>query len=628
LNCLSATLYLTMPNAFNFSASPFDSLGPAEQRLVRDSVDIAYFRSGDTILDVGIQPSHLFVIIKGQVHQYEGGELINTYGVDDCFDGRGLVAEKVTSRFVAAEEVVAYQLAKKAVSSLIASNATFGAMLFADLSNKLSAIAQRDSQHELQSLTMARVDEAFVRPPHFVDADTDIVSVVKLFQEERTTTVLVRDESCKPPRLGIFTHTGLQKAILSGAPLDRLPVRELANFSLISVRPHDYLGEALAVMIRNRVHRVVVADVDKDGIVESEHIVGVLEALDLFSFMSNHSYLINIQIIESNDLADLADAAKHINRLIALLHQGGTKVSLIAALVQELNARLFERAWQLIAPPDLVLNSCLFVMGSEGRGEQLLKTDQDNGLVIRDGYTPPANLAELCDHFSAALRNFGYPDCPGNIMVSNPVWRQTASDFARMTRQWLLMPTPDSLMSLAIFLDAHAVCGDASLLEGLRLGVFSVVTDNDAMLARFASAINSFPESGGWWNRLLLRGDSNEESLDLKKTGIFPLVHGIRCMALEQRLSDLGTVARIERLVTAGKLTPAMAADLTESLHFFMGLKLKVGLADLAMNRPVSVGIQVSKLSSLDRDLLKDTLGVVKRFKLLLGQRFHLDMIS
>jgi CBS domain-containing protein len=628
LNCLSATPYLTMPNAFNFSASPFDSLDPSEKGLVRDSVDIAYFRSGDTILDVGIQPSHLFVIIKGLVHQYEGSELINTYGVDDCFDGRGLVAERVTSRFVAAEEVVAYQLAKKAVSSLIASNATFGAMLFADLSNKLSAIAQRDSQHELQSLTMARVDEAFVRPPHFVDADTDIVSVVKLFQEERTTTVLVRDDSCKPPRLGIFTHTGLQKAILSGAPLDRLPVRELANFSLISVRPHDYLGDALAVMIRNRVHRVVVADVDNDGIVDSEHIVGVLEALDLFSFMSNHSYLINIQIIESNDLADLAEAAKHINRLIALLHQGGTKVSLIAALVQELNARLFERAWQLIAPPVLVLNSCLFVMGSEGRGEQLLKTDQDNGLVIRDGYTPPANLAELCDHFSAALRNFGYPDCPGNIMVSNPVWRQSASDFARMTRQWLVMPTPDSLMSLAIFLDAHAVCGDASLLDGLRLGVFSVVTDNDAMLARFASAINSFPESGGWWNRLLLRGDSNEESLDLKKTGIFPLVHGIRCMALEQRLSDLGTVARIERLVAAGKLTAAMAADLTESLHFFMGLKLKVGLADLAMNRPVSAGIQVSKLSSLDRDLLKDTLGVVKRFKLLLGQRFHLDMIS
>jgi CBS domain-containing protein len=472
------------------------------------------------------------------------------------------------------------------------------------------------------------VDEALVRPPHFVDADTDIVSVVTLFQAERTTTVLVRDHACKPPRLGIFTHTGLQKAILSGTPLDKLPVRDLANFSLISVRPSEPLGDALAVMIRKRVHRVVVADVNSDGVVDSEHIVGVLEALDLFSFLSNHSYLISIRIIESHDIAALAQAAQHINRLIALLHQSGTKVSLIATLVQELNARLFERTWQLIAPPDLVSNSCLFVMGSEGRGEQLLKTDQDNGLILREGYSPPVELAQLCERFSAALRDFGYPECPGNIMVSNPVWRRSAGDFGQMARQWLLLPTPDTLMSLAIFLDAHAVCGDASLLEEVRRSVFRLVTDNDAMLARFASAINSFPESGGWWNRLLLLGEQNEAPLDLKKAGTFPLVHGIRCMALEQRLSDTGTVARIERLVAAGKLTAAMGADLTESLHFFMGLKLKVGLSELALKRPVSGGILVSKLSSLDRDLLKDTLAVVKRFKALMRQRFHLDMLS
>ena len=618
----------TMPNAFNFTESPFDSLSADEQRLVRASVDIAYFRAGETILDVGVQPTHLFVIIKGLVHQVEGGEVINTFGADDCFDGRGLVAEKVSSRFVAAEEVVAYQLAKKAVGSLIASNATFGAMLFSDLSNKLSAISQRKSQHELQSLTMARVDEAFVRPAHFVDADTDIVSVVKLFQAERTTTVLVRDDACQPPRLGIFTHTGLQRAILDGTPLHELPVRSLANFSLISVRPSNQLGDALAVMIQKRVHRVVVAEVNGDGTVDSERVVGILEALDLFSFMSNHSYLISIQIIAADDIATLAQAANHINRLIALLHQSGTKVSLIATLVQELNARLFERAWQLIAPIDLVANSCLFVMGSEGRGEQLLKTDQDNGLILRDGYAPPVNLTEICNQFSAALRDFGYPDCPGNIMVSNPVWRQTASDFGRMTRQWLLMPSPDSLMSLAIFLDAHAVAGDGNLLEEVRLGVFNLVTDNDAMLARFASAINSFSESDGWWNRLMSLGEQNEETLDLKKMGIFPLVHGIRSMALEQSLTTTGTTARIDALVAAGKLTPAMGADLTESLHFFMGLKLKVGLIDIGRNRAVSGDIRTSALSSLDRDLLKDTLGVVKRFKALMRQHFHLDMVS
>jgi CBS domain-containing protein len=606
-----------MPNAFNFNASPFDCLTQAEQRLVRDSVDVAYFPEGAAILEVGIAPTHLFVIIKGYVSQMEGSEVITSYGPDDCFDGRGLVAGKVSSRFVAAEEVVAYQLAKQAVSDLIAANATFGALLFSDLSNKLSALSARQSQHELQSLTMSRVDEAFLRPAVYVDASASILSVVKTFQSERTSNVLVRDSSQSPERLGIFTATAVQRAILDGRPLDTLQVCELANFKLIEVKPSDQLGDAMAIMLRNRVHRVVVVD-------EERKIHGILEALDLFSFLSNQSHLITEKIEDAKDLDGLSQAAAQITRMIALLHRSGSRVNLIAKLVQQLNSRLFERAWNLIAPPELVKNSCLFVMGSEGRSEQLLKTDQDNGLVLRDGYTPPDDLADICERFSAALASFGYPECAGRIMVNNPDWRNTAAGFGQMARQWLIMPDGDSLMKLAIFMDAHAVCGDAHLLEAVEEGLSKLATDNDAMLSRFASAIDAFGSGTGWWNRLLGLGEKDNQ-LNIKKEGIFPLVHGVRSLALAKRVEETGTTERIAALVTQEALTPEMGADLTDSLYFFMSLKLKAGLAELDTGRPVTGAIDVDKLSSLDRDLLKDTLGVVKRFKILLRLRFHLE---
>jgi CBS domain-containing protein len=606
-----------MPSAFNFSASPFDCLTPDEQRLVQDSVDIAYFPEGATILALGAQPTHLFVIIKGFVQQFDGNEVVTTYGPEDCFDGRSLMSGKVSSRFVAAEEVVAYQLAKRAVGDLIASNVTFGALLFSDLSNKLSALSERQSQHELQSLTMARVDEAFLRPPCFVEADTSILEVTRQFQAQRTATLLVRDSQVTPPALGIFTLTGLQRAILDGTPLDRLPVRGLTTFSLITVKPSDQIGDALAIMLKHKVHRLVVA--------EGEQISGVLEALDLFSFLSNHSYLITIQILDAQDVDALKQAAGQITRLISLLYRSGTNVSMIAKLVQELNAKLFERAWQLIAPPELVQNSCLFVMGSEGRGEQLLKTDQDNALVLRDGYQPTVDLTALCQQFSQALADFGYPPCPGNIMVSNPQWRQSVSDFSQTARLWLMDPNPDSLMALAIFLDAHAVCGERTLLEQVRAAVYDMAADNDAMLARFASAVNAFGTSGAWWNRLLFLGDQGKEALDIKKAGTFPLVHGIRSLALAHHVSATSTVERVQALVAAGKLPEKLANDLIDSLHFFMGLKLKVGLQQLETGHDASEGIQIDKLSSLDRDLLKDTLGVVKQFKALLNQRFHLE---
>ncbi len=359
-----------MPSAFNFAISPFDCLGNEERKLVRNSLDIGYFREGDVLLDIGARTEHLFVIIKGYVQQFDGDELITTYGPDDSFDGRAVVAGKSHDRFVALEEVVAYMLSRQTVTELISSNATFGALLFSDLSRKLSALSERQSQHELQSLTMARVEQAFIRPPATVSAEADIVSVARAFSEHRTNCVLVQDDQTNPPRIGIFTTTGLQTAILHGTPLHELKVREIANFDLITISPDAPLFDALALMIRHKIHRLVVAEDDGAG-----RLVGILHQLDLLSFLSNHSYLISLQILEAENLEALKPAADQINRLITLLYRGGTKVAQIARLVQELNAKLLERAWELVAPRDLIANSCLFVMGSEGRGEQLLKPD-------------------------------------------------------------------------------------------------------------------------------------------------------------------------------------------------------------------------------------------------------------
>jgi CBS domain-containing protein len=199
------------------------------------------------------------------------------------------------------------------------------------------------------------------------------------------------------------------------------------------------------------------------------------------------------------------------------------------------------------------------------------------------------------------------------------------SEFGQTVRKWLVMPTPETLMALAIFIDAHAVCGDATLLEEVRAEVYKMVTDNDALLARFAAAINAFDQGSGWWNRLLSLND-DDKLLDLKKAGTFPLVHGVRSLALAHRITETGTVARLQALAAHQRLPADLATDLIDSLHFFMGLKLKTGLDALETGKPAA-GIAIDKLSSLDRDLLKDTLGVVKRFRNVLFQRFRLDMV-
>ena len=606
-----------MPNAFNFSVSPFDCLDASEQRLVRDQVNVAYFRPGEVLLDAGDVPQHLFVLIKGYVQQFDGSELLATYGPDDSFDGRALVAGRAGSRFVAVDEVLAYELSHEAVNALIASNDTFSALLFSALGQKVQAVAGRNAEREMQSLHMAHVDEALLSPPHAVPADMDIVSVVRLFQAEKTSNVLVRDDVAQPPRWGIFTTSGLQRAILDGRPLDRLPVGELASWELITVRPDDQVGEALVLMQRHGVHRVVVQD---DG-----KILGLLESLDLFGFLSNHSMLIDRRLRAATDLDALARAAAQMNDMIRRQYRGGTRVALLARLVQDLNGRLFEQAWQLIAPPELVQNSCLLVMGSEGRGEQLLKTDQDNALLLRDGYVPPDDLPAICARFSEALARFGYPPCPGNVMLSNATWRGTVQDFARRVRKWLVLPEADSLINLAVFMDAHAVCGDAELLASLRRQVFGMLADDDAMMSRFAAVVDAFGDGTRWWRRMLGGGEAN---LNVKKAGMFPLVHGVRSMALAERIDATSTEARIRALHEAGALDAETAQELTESLHFFMGLRLKAGLDEMDRGQPVSGKVDLAGLTPLERDLLKDALAAVRRFRAQLRLRFRLGAVS
>jgi len=607
-----------MPNAFNFSASPFDCLNNQEQDLVKNSVDIAYFKEGEIILDVGSTPTHLFIPIKGYIRQLENGEEVAIYGPDDCFDGRGLISGKTSSQFIASEEVVSYQLAKSTVTELISTNATFGALLFADLSKKLNALAERRSQYEINSLSLAQVSEAFLREIHIVDFQTSLFEVVKIFSDKRTNNVLVRAEDPSSNELGIFTTTNLQRAILAKLPLESTPVGPLSNYKLITVQSKDHLYEALAIMIRHSVHRVIVMDEGRP--------IGTLEQVDLLSFIANSSSLVVQKILQAKTLDDLKEAATQITNLISLLHRNGTKVAMIGRLVQELNAKLFEKAWSLIASPELQKNSCLFVMGSEGRGEQILKTDQDNGLIVANDYEINAEVISACEHFSEALIQFGYPECPGKIMVNNPAWRMTEKEFTETTKHWLLEPTPDSLMNLAIFLDSHAISGNSSLLEHVKQNLFQLATDNQFLMARFAAAIESFTSEVGWWNRLLTLGtDASDNRINLKKAGIFAITHGIRSLALENHIRSNSTAERVRELIKLHKIPQDLGNEVVESLHLLMELRLKSGLAELETGKPVTGELDMGRLSTLERDLLKDSLSVVKRFKQYLRQHFHLE---
>ena len=472
------------------------------------------------------------------------------------------------------------------------------------------------ARRETLTLITSRVGDAPVRKPFFLDGATDIVSACRQMAAAGVTDVLVRGGGTGAERLGIFTTTNLRDVLLMDRPPDAVALHEIAAFPAVTVERGAELFEAMILMLRHRVHRLVVCD--------RGQVAGVLRQLDLMGFLANHSHLIALEAAEAGSVPALKHAADQIAPLIAALHQDGMRVEVIARLVGELNRTVFRRLWELVAPADLRENSCLIVMGSEGRGEQIMRTDQDNGLILRDGMAPEAAAAATAA-FTAALVDFGYPPCPGGIMASRPDWCRDVAGYRRAIGQWVHGDDPEGPMKLAIFMDALAVSGDADLLAGLRAHLARLMSDSDAYLARFAASVNSFAQDRSWWSRLPGMTGRGSAEVDIKKLGIFPIVQGTRALSLKYRVPDLSTTARLAALAQAGRITLAQARDLSDALHFLMGVKLDSNLRQIAEGRAPDNLIRLDTLGALDREGLKQALAIVRGFRDWITQHFRLQ---
>jgi CBS domain-containing protein len=327
------------------------------------------------------------------------------------------------------------------------------------------------------------------------------------------------------------------------------------------------------------------------------------------------------QIDAAQGIDALADAARRIDHAVLALHDRGVEVEHLARFVAGLNQRLFARAWQLIAPPEVVANTCLLVMGSEGRGEQILKTDQDNALIIREGFEHPM-IEVSAQRFSAALARFGYPPCPGQIMVTNPIWRQRVGTFKALILHWFTGNDPEGSMFLAIFFDAAVVAGDATLLDELRAHLQRCALGHHTHLAQFAAVADRFQDSGYRWFKRLT-GWHADDPVDIKKLGIFPIVHGVRALSLQHGVVERSTAARLEALHAMGVLNDSLSRELLETLYFLMTLRLRHQIQARRVGEEATNGVRPSLLAAHESGPLDKALATVKGFRSFLREEFH-----
>lgn len=653
-----------MPH-LDFTQPPFDVLSLAERQSIRKNTQIRYLAKNETLPAEELQ--YLYVVIKGQIEQSLDGEFVasylgsnhtDDYNNNDWFDSRRLpeslnkngssAADEnsanhkstQTYHFRATDDTLLLQVAGSAIDKISAQNHLVRQLLSDKLPERLKALQQRrrgkafspssdDNQQEVQQIMLQPVTDVTLLPVHIVDADSSLFDAARIMTNAGLKHVLVRPAgppdtdaplSHRPDHLlGILTDTDICRAVSDQQDPISTPCLRYANFNLRTIKASDEIGDALLTMTRYRVHRLPVINANGE-------VAGILGQSDMLAHISHHSQLISIQIEQAKDLSSLDTAVELIGRYIRAQHQNGVKIGNISRMVQTLNAQVFTKLWQMIVPEEVVVNTCLIVMGSEGRGEQIMRTDQDNALIIRDGYTHPY-LANFADTFNQHLASLGYPLCDGNIMMTNPMWRQPLKQFNAQIGLWFKNTDPMHGIYLSAILDGEYVCGDESLLTQVRQHLKVAHRQSDPMFVRqFARAALQFGDVNQWWQKFvpLLGGKPASSDIDLKKAGIFPLVHGIRTLALENDILDVpSTKNRLKALVKSHVLNQERADTLLEALEFFMAQRLSVALStDDRHARQVNP----MTLTALERDLLKECLAVVKSFKTQLRQHYQLEI--
>lgn len=606
-----------MPQAFDSQNPPFDRLSISEASELRAKLDIGYWAPGETIIEKGKAAEHLHVVIKGAVEERDGDDVEAVLREKDSFDARALVHGSAGSSFVSAEETLCYVIPKDIVLDLIKRNSGFAAFFYSQLSRKLSSYASEEtSAGGVDQVLRARVRDARLQDANFIDAEKTMVEAGRMMRDTNNNALFVRDGE----RIGIVTGMNLSKAaVLQALPLTT-KVSDIAHFEIQSVEADDFIFEALIKMTRHNKRRLAVTKGGK--------YVGVLEDIDILGLVAGNSQLIPGRIDRAKTIEDLALPARDVQDQVERLHKQGVDVGVIAEITSDLNRGLFTKVYDMIAPPSIKEAGCLMVMGSEGRGEQTVRTDQDNGLILAHP-VPENDLARFREDFTDALERFGFPPCPGNVMVRNPQWSQPIDDFIYQIKSWVMTPDEYSAMNLGIFFDAIPVVGRHELVHKARAAMNDLMRGESAYLARFAKAIDQFEDASvGMLSSLMASVGVGSDAIHIKKAGTFPIVHGVRVISIDKGIEAVSTAERLDALAATGTLSQEIVTDLKSALSYFMQVRLRSQLEAMRTGRHEEEAIvRIGDLSTRDRDLLRESLKVVKRFKEVVRSRYHLGML-
>ena len=617
---------------------PFSSMTPEHLNFVIEHVEVAYFEPGETILGPSAEPpSHCYIVkqgrVQGETTNEKQGEVAFEAGVGDCFPVGALLAGRPVSLvYRSVADTFCLMLPRARFEQLAQMSGPFldfckrrlGALL--DLSRQQLQATYASEASAERTMNTALRDLVRARKPLTCAPDTPLREAFgRMHQSHVGSIIVVEGDAAGGDRLaGILTRTDLiGRVILPEIPLTA-PVSTVMTRGVMSLDADDTAADATLLMAEHSIRHIPV--MQREG--GRRTVLGVVSERDLFALHRLTVRQLAVAIRRADSAEGLSMVAADIRRLSHHLVAQGVGAAQLTRLISHLNDQLTVRLLTLACEKFQVdpQSFCWLSFGSEGRGEQTIATDQDNGILYVESAGARERLLELADFTNEALASCGFPLCRGNIMARNPELTLAYAGWEEMFMRWIDRGDPEALLAASIYFDFRPLFGDILLANQLRVEVVERAQANPRFLKQMSdNAMRNRPPAPGRLTESLFGESGGPDRVDLKMHGTVPFVDAARIWALRAGLHETNTSERYKRLAEAGQLPADDVDGWIAAFEFFQLMRLRAQHrrehAYGASHEDNPNEVELRSLSPLDRRILNESFRQARKVQ----QRLELD---
>jgi len=599
---------------------PFDALPDEALDRLPKMLSVRYLRRGTPVPPADADARYLYIVRQGAVETRDHrGDLIAKFGEGDLFsspcdsDGAEALMTSVTS-----EDTLFYLLGCEQLERMRRDHVEFGRYFDSSLTERLKNAIDllQDAPHSGSGLLTMTVGNMLGRPPVFMGPQASIREAAQLMTRERVSSLLVMEGGTL---VGMVTDRDLRSRCVAAGVAATSPVAEIMTAQVHTISSSMLGFEALMRMTQLNVHHLPVVD--------PQRVIGVVSTTDLIRHESANTVYLASDVSKAGSVEVLTNISRKLPELQVQLVLAGANARHVGEAVSTVNdaitRRLLQLAEQRLGVPPVPY--AWVTGGSHARREQTSHSDQDNALILSDELTPDDEtyFESLARFVNDGLNACGFVYCPGDVMASNPKWRQPRAIWRRYFDTWINVPEPTALMLSSVFFDLRLVHGDANLLESLQRENLEKSRANGIFLAHMVgNALTHRPPLGFFRNIVLIRRGDHDKTFDIKHRGIVPVVDLARVYALAEGRDEVNTVDRLQAVTATQIVSSEGARNLEDAYDFTATLRVRHQAHQLRSGEMADNFVAPGELSALERDHLKDAFGVIATMQQTLEQRY------